>query len=122
MKSILRIKPDKVKTKALSKEVAERVDKLKHDLNIQRNKLTEFRHSRDIEEVTKSSSQKIKECKEGKKNSSLFFENEENFFHHLELFESNFKNIRDEVLELINNGNKKLVQESCGYRYCGYSY
>ena len=122
MKSILRIKPDKVKTKALSKEVAERVDKLKHDLNIQRNKLTEFRHSRDIEEVTKSSSQKIKECKEGKKNSSLFFENEENFFHHLELFESNFKNIRDEVLELINNGKKKLVQESCGYRYCGYSY
>jgi hypothetical protein len=97
-------KLDKVKTKALSKEVVEKVEKLKLDLNMQRNKLAEFRQSYDIEEMAKSSTQKIEESEEGQKNCSLFFENEENFFYHLEVFESDFKNVREEVLKLINNG------------------
>lgn len=71
------------------KEDLEDIDELKHDLNVQRNKLIEFRSGYDMEEMNRHNKEED--------NRQLNSSSVENFFQHLKVFEDSFKDVRERV-------------------------
>jgi hypothetical protein len=70
----------------------ETIDELRHDLNLQKNKLDKFRADYDVEAIN---SQNI--AGKGQFNSTHI----ENFFQHLQAFEDSFKEVRDRVITFL---------------------
>ncbi|WP_018617479.1 hypothetical protein [Segetibacter koreensis] len=89
---------DEVAITSASPEIKKKVEHLKHQLNHQEQNLAEFRKNFDLDEIVLTGKQDRKN-----KNETNGIKNGENFFQHLQSFEDNFKDIRQEVLEFINN-------------------
>ena len=94
---------DEVGVKSASKEIKKKVEHLKHQLNNHEQNLAAFRKNFDVDEMACAGKQALKDKDLKDKNETNGIRNGENFFQHLQSFEDNFKDIRQEVLEFINN-------------------
>src|SRR3954447_24506724 len=85
-----------------SAESKKKVQHLKHELDNQKHHLDEFRKNFDVEEMFLSHKPKFQDKNLKISDEANVIKNDENFFLHLQSFESNFKGIRQEVLEFID--------------------
>ena len=85
-----------------SAEAKKKVQHLKHLLADQKHNLDEFRKDFDVEKMISRHKLNLQDKKLKNQNETGEVINDENFFIHLQSFENTFKNIREEVLEFIN--------------------
>jgi hypothetical protein len=101
-------KLDQVITQHPDVEVEKKVRHLKHELHNQRRNLDEFRKNFDVEEMLLSDKPKHQDEKLKSERETDVIRNDENFFLHLQSFESTFKGIRQKVLEFIAEQATKM--------------
>jgi hypothetical protein len=82
-------------------EVKKKAQHLKHRLDNKKLHLEEFQKNFDVEQMESSPKQKSVEDIHKRKGTHAK-KNDENFFQHLQAFESEFKDIREEVLEFLD--------------------
>jgi hypothetical protein len=96
--TILLHKLNELEEDPVGEEVKKKVQHLKYLLTKQRHSLDEFRKKYNVEEIYNAA----QKSKAGKKDKAEVRNHEENFFQRLKIFESFFKDIRQEVVEFIN--------------------
>ena len=83
-------------------EAKKKVQHLKHQLDDQKHNLDEFRKHFDMEEMLLTDKSDLRHKKPKNRDETNDIKNDENFFLHLQSFENTFKDIRQEVLEFID--------------------
>ena len=83
-------------------EAKKKVQHLKHQLDDQKHNLDEFRKHFDMEEMLLTDKSDLRHKKSKNRDETNDIKNDENFFLHLQSFENTFKDIRQEVLEFID--------------------
>lgn len=99
---IMEHKLSKVLGNRSTKKIKSKLNNLDSELKRQKLNLDEFRKNYDVNQMCYDNKLKLKREKLKDEADIDFIKNDENFFQHLQSFESSFKVIREEVLEFIN--------------------